>query len=683
MQTQLIHASASIEPSTKVPTFTATFYTGGKMNIAGYELPVVIDLAGLTRGNVLVANLDHDPSKRVGNFDVTNDGKKLVAHGTATAKTAARDEVIGSALEGYQWQASLEVNPQQIETLAKGKTAIVNGQTVTGPAYITRKGTLKGFAFVSHGADDNTTVAIAAKHLRGNAMKNSPDFPSWMAEYFPHIDTNLMTAKELANWHATWLGRPGPPIAADFEATAPMVYASSDPVAMEKRRLKQIEAACEGDEWGEYTDQIGELRAQAIEGSLTIDELIEKTRHISAEIRRSKIPMATGIAPSRRRDHQPAVMAAALALSSNLPNVEKHFDERILEAAHSSYRGFGLHHLLLAAASQNGYIARPGEGVSAGNLRTVLEYAFPPQHASTGFSYLNTSGILSNIGTKALLQGWTEGDVSWRQVAQIKAVRDFKQHTSYRLLDSLAYEEVGPGGEIKHGTASEESYSRQARTYGSMLTITRTDLINDDLSAFDDLRVRIGRGALTKFNQIFWAAFLNNSTFFSSGNANVSTGGGSALDAAGVGLQAAVLKFRQLKSGDEKSVDGEPVILLCPPELEFVARRLYQSTNVAITGSTDASAVTANIYGGLYRPIIQNRLSDSAYTGYSTAAWYLLRDPAVAAVVAVSFLNGQENPTVETAAADFNTLGIQIRGVHDFGCDRTCDYLAGIRSAGS
>jgi hypothetical protein len=37
-------------------------------------------------------------------------------------------------------------------------------------------------------------------------------------------------------------------------------------------------------------------------------------------------------------------------------------------------------------------------------------------------------------------------------------------------------------------------------------------------------------------------------------------------------------------------------------------------------------------------------------------------------VIEVAFLNGQESPTIETAEADFNVLGIQMRGYHDFGC---------------
>jgi hypothetical protein len=36
-------------------------------------------------------------------------------------------------------------------------------------------------------------------------------------------------------------------------------------------------------------------------------------------------------------------------------------------------------------------------------------------------------------------------------------------------------------------------------------------------------------------------------------------------------------------------------------------------------------------------------------------------------LIEVAFLNGQEAPTIETADADFNVLGVQMRGYHDFG----------------
>ncbi len=75
-------------------------------------------------------------------------------------------------------------------------------------------------------------------------------------------------------------------------------------------------------------------------------------------------------------------------------------------------------------------------------------------------------------------------------------------------------------------------------------------------------------------------------------------------------------------------------------------------------------------------------LNDSTIAGSSALAWYLLRNPAVAAAVIVSFLNGVETPTVENAEADFSTLGIQFRGFHDFGVDEA-EPLAGVKSKGA
>jgi hypothetical protein len=75
-------------------------------------------------------------------------------------------------------------------------------------------------------------------------------------------------------------------------------------------------------------------------------------------------------------------------------------------------------------------------------------------------------------------------------------------------------------------------------------------------------------------------------------------------------------------------------------------------------------------------------LSNAAITGYSTTAWYLLANPATLAVIEACFLNGQQNPTVESANADFDVLGIQMRGYHDFGVNLQ-EYRAGVKSKGS
>ena len=74
--------------------------------------------------------------------------------------------------------------------------------------------------------------------------------------------------------------------------------------------------------------------------------------------------------------------------------------------------------------------------------------------------------------------------------------------------------------------------------------------------------------------------------------------------------------------------------------------------------------------------------SNSSFTGYSTTAYYLLADPMDTAVIESCFLNGQQSPTIETADADFNQLGIQMRGYFDFGVTKQ-DYRGGVLMTGA
>ena len=49
------------------------------------------------------------------------------------------------------------------------------------------------------------------------------------------------------------------------------------------------------------------------------------------------------------------------------------------------------------------------------------------------------------------------------EVGTTRSVSDFKAVTAFRLTASLEYQEVGPAGEIQHGTLDQESYTLQAR----------------------------------------------------------------------------------------------------------------------------------------------------------------------------------------------------------------------------
>ena len=77
--------------------------------------------------------------------------------------------------------------------------------------------------------------------------------------------------------------------------------------------------------------------------------------------------------------------------------------------------------------------------------------------------------------------------------------------------------------------------------------------------------------------------------------------------------------------------------------------------------------VAVNPHQGKFRLETSRFLDNPTIPGGSDKAWFLLADPADLPAIEVVFLGGQEAPTIETADADFATLGIQLRGYHDFG----------------
>jgi hypothetical protein len=695
--------------------FAVKVYNGGALQVSRWDYPVVIDLAGMKVATSVVANLDHVQSQRVGHVtNVTNDGKRVNLDGVFSAATPHRDEVIESAADGFPWQASVEVMPTQApDFIGDGEKIEVNGQKFTGPIQVARKSELYGFGFVSRGADSNTSVKIAAEAASSKGRsKMKPELKQWIeaqgfdAENVTDVQAaqyeRLMTIEAAAAKPQAPAPLPGIKAGAGNDGAALMgddhwdvativaahqdnleaievVLAKHEDDVSDRSKLREIRATARASIVG--------LKKKAIDEKWSAEkyelESVKATNKVELELVHAARPVGPAIHQSTR-DMTPAVIEAALAQTVGMANIEKHYDEKTLEAAHKQFRGrVGLKQLLILAAAQNGMSCGPGYAIHAGNLREVLRYAVPNIEAS--FSTLSLPGIFSNVANKEILEGYMEEDQSWREIAQIRNVSDFKAVTSYRLLDDMEYEQLAGDGRIKHGKLGEESYTRQADTYAKMFSITRKDIINDDLGALDSLRTRLGMGAAKKFNKLFWTEFLDNSTFFTSARTNYIEGATTNLGTDGVGLSLGVKAFRQMKSpaadGNKKlaadTVGGRPEILIVPPELEAAAEILYRNTNLG-----QVSGATANIHANKYRPVVVPWLSDSAYTGYSATAWYLFRAPRGMAPIVVSFLNGVQTPTVESAEADFDQLGIQFRGYHDFGADKA-EYLSGIKSKGA
>ncbi len=625
-----------------LPRFRMLAYTGGPMRIAGWRFPVIVDLAGLAiPSQNRPIRFGHDPASGVGHTDAIGiEAGQLVATGIVSRDTAVAREVVISSKNGFPWQASIGASVEQFEFVKEQQKVTVNGRSFDGPVNVVRKATLGEISFVDLGADGQSSARIAAAKAAQQAQ---------MEESMAQATVMAAASEQVQAGQAGQAGEqnaPEAPAAVTLEAEVQSIRAQAlaetqriaairQHCLVNGRHFAQIEAKAIGEGWDAPRTELEVLRASRPDPLL-------------ATFGRSPEP---GVST--------AILEAACLLSAKLEGVEQRYDQPTLEAASKRFRGgIGLQELLLEAAWANGYSGR-----NFRDSRSVLRFAFKPE-LEAGLSTIDIGGILSHVANKFLLEGFFSVERTWRNICAVRNVSDFKTVTSYRLIGADTYEPVPPGGELKHGTLGNESYSNKADTYGLLLSIDRRDIINDDLGAITTVPRKFGRGSGLKINDVFWGIFLNNAAFFTAGAKNYLAGTDTALgiDA----LTKAEQAFLDQVDSDGKPIGIMPAILLLPTALSAVGTQLYKSLEIRDTTANTKFPV-ANPHQGKFRAEVSRYLSNARYTGNSAKAWYLLSDPNDLPVIEVAFLNGQESPTIETAEADFSVLGVQMRGYHDFG----------------
>jgi len=517
----------------KLPTFKMVAYTGGLMRVASWFWPVAIDLSGLKVPNRShPALLQHDRTAIVGHTtEVEISGKRIRVAGVVSGTGEAAREVVGAARNKFPWQVSVGVLVDQVEFVEAGKTASANGTTFKGPCYVARKATLGEFSFVSVGADQKTSARVAASppdptplgavaagaHPRRAPMKT---FEEWLqAKGFG--DADALTEEQRKSMQAWWQAEcadapdnpptetpadppADPPTPAaerpggDVQAAAPAGAEAerqrwiAEGIRAEAERRRKIEATVEG---LPESDRLEELKAKALAGDITLDDL----RAAALEAVKAERAKVTPTAEAQDQSRKALLAAAYQQIPMPADRIIEICGEQAVDAA-DRLRGMGLQEFCAAAAALDGVQLGRYQEDKAGWLRAA-------------FSTVSLPGILSNTANKALLQSFMAVESTWRKIAAIRSVKDFKTVTSYRLTGDAEFDEVGPDGEIKHGTVGEQSYTNQAKTYGRMYAITRQTIINDDLGALNVLPARIGRGAALKLNKAFWTEFLDHSSF--------------------------------------------------------------------------------------------------------------------------------------------------------------------------
>lgn len=584
--------------SSSAPTFELLAYTGAAIRQSWSRNPLVVDLAGMNVTRQAIPILwGHDSSIDAvlgQSASISTDGQQLIVAGELIGEGDTAQKVLALARRGMKFQASIGADTGRIENVGPGETVTVNGRDFQGPISVVRASALREVSIVLMGADASTSAAIAAEANEGSDMADNAN------------------------------DKPIEAIEAKVEATAS--------VAVEPK-TEQSTAGLEA--------VVAEL-SRKVEAMQKLDE--KRAERVALPAIHASEPVSG-----------PKVIEAALCLQGGLPNVEKAFDGRVLEAADRVRRETSIGQVLVQAAKANGYTG--SDRVTAGTLAPMLQASFATH---------DISNVLAAIVNKFLLAGFMAVEDSWRQISAVRSVSDFKGINLLRLNGSFKFQKVGNAGELKVAASSDTKRTVSADTWGITTQLTRQDIVNDDLSALSMVPQRIGRGAGLAMNDAIWTEFLaSNSTYFQAASAAA----GNALSLSS--LKTAATAYRKLTDPDGNPLGIAPKVLLVPPELELTAAELMTSA-LLVSGNTTASP-NANVLQGRYRVV------SSAYLTSATT-WWLMADANDLPALDVVFLNGQQVPTIEQVQADYQMLGVALRGYMDFGVAKA-ESLAAYRMA--
>lgn len=278
-------------------------------------------------------------------------------------------------------------------------------------------------------------------------------------------------------------------------------------------------------------------------------------------------------------------------------------------------------------------------------------------------------GILSNVAHKSMAQSYQTAPTTFQLWTARGTNTDFKEATRYRLSEADELMKMTESGEFQHAEVTEGAAKTAVATYGRSFSITRKAIINDDMGALSRIPALYGAAARRGINKLVYEILTTNPTIegaalFHNDHGNLSSG---AINVANLGKAKAKMA-RQKNIGGKESLNIQPAFLIVPPELEVTAAQLITS----VVDPTKANA-TPNPFANRLTVVADPELTD-------TDEWYLAAAPGVLPCVEVTYLNGQEQPTMESAV-QFDTLGIKWRIYLDFGVN-LIDYRGLLKSTG-
>ncbi len=283
-------------------------------------------------------------------------------------------------------------------------------------------------------------------------------------------------------------------------------------------------------------------------------------------------------------------------------------------------------------------LARAGVKTAGMDKLAVVAAAFT--HSTSDFTQL-----LANIANKSMLKGVEESDETFQLWTVRGELADFKATKRVSLNSFGSLPKVAEGGEYGFGTIGDRGQTAVLAKYGKRFSITREAIINDDLSALSKIPRVMGRAAVRTVGDLVYAVLTGNPVMdedgvalFHATHSNLLTGG--VISTTNVDAMRVAMALQKLPGQTSGGSNIRLAYLLVPVALGGLANTVRDSEFEV--GNATKNNTTPNSVRGTFEVI-----SDARLDAASATAWYGAANGQTNDTVEVSYLNGNDMPTLE------------------------------------
>ena len=632
------------------PKLTFQGYSGAPVDLRdyGFDYPVVYDIAGIELNQSTPIFYDHyDVIGHTTSLRKVENGSALRGKGVASLPGTNTTKVVEGAKNGFPWQASMGLKIANYKTDIKlhDKGPIqVNNRTLQGPMYVVNKSFLREMTVTAAGRDSNTSFEFLNKEKRMEIKNNSTP-----------PDTAPVTTPEPIIENKDITPVPTPPTPEQTPAPVPIKNSDTVPPSSgfnpEVRRAMSLLNKYPG-KWDLIEKGIDNgWDNEAIENSIKLADLNNGLPR----------PPSANYKKGDEFENQLAVnMAMAFGVDPEF--LEKKFDKRLVDNANDRSQ-MGIQELLVNVANAAG-----GNFNGYSDPDNVCKYL-----KNTGYSTFDLPDFFQKVGTIVKDQRWEINPPFATQVCKEGNNKDFRKTSRKRVTGGDMWNPVADDGKLElYGSGNQKKYETELETYGSIFTMTRKEVINDDMGVLADMMDMMVEGAMMipdyQFGKMVLAQAPGAGTFWVDDENSFDN---TALTS--TNLSAAFNRIRQYNEVKDRFtwnvMLNERWSLIVSPNLEEAAWNLIKQDKIVNDTTANTKTGDKNYWFGRFDLKVFGQMANSSAFGTAKwvgdTTWILWPSSLRFAPYEITYLRGQKRPVVESVDLPATLLGFGTRGYWD------------------